>query len=242
MGRLATPSSSGPPSMGCPNTLKSRPRVSGPTGTVMGPPRSTAFMPRCRPSVEAMAMQRTMLLPKCCAASTIRSISWPSASSLMWMAVSKSGSLSGENSMSTTGPMTWTTFPMLALIVKPPLELRLQCVRTAHYLCDFLGNLSLPHAVECLVQLCNELFRVFRGLGHGIHPGSHLTSLGLNERLIHRGVHIKRNQPFQYCTRRGLEDVNRIRARALHSRHLVGNGQYRAEPYPLGHGVDELSV
>lgn len=40
--------------------LNTRPRHSSPTGTVIGPPVSTAFIPT-RPSVELMAIQRTVL-------------------------------------------------------------------------------------------------------------------------------------------------------------------------------------
>ena len=49
---------------------------------------STAGMPRRRPSVHAMAMQRTVLLPRCCAASRVRLI-WPipSASVLITIAL-----------------------------------------------------------------------------------------------------------------------------------------------------------
>ena len=48
-----------------PSTLKSRPSVSGPTGTVIGAPVSTTSAPRRRPSVEFIARQRTQLLPRC---------------------------------------------------------------------------------------------------------------------------------------------------------------------------------
>ena len=46
-------------SIGSPSTLKMRPSVSGPTGTVIGAPVSHASMPRRRPSVVAMATART---------------------------------------------------------------------------------------------------------------------------------------------------------------------------------------
>ena len=52
-----------------PRTLKSRPRTSGPTGTVMGAPVSERCWPRCSPSVEAMATHRTVLFPRCCCTS-----------------------------------------------------------------------------------------------------------------------------------------------------------------------------
>ena len=46
-----------------PTTFKMRPRTSGPTGTMMGPRVLMMGVPRARPSVESMEMQRTSLLP-----------------------------------------------------------------------------------------------------------------------------------------------------------------------------------
>ena len=56
-------------STGSPITLSTRPSVARPTGTVMGPPRSIAFMPRTMPSVGSMATQRTRPSPRCCSTS-----------------------------------------------------------------------------------------------------------------------------------------------------------------------------
>ena len=56
-------------STGSPMTLSTRPSVPRPTGTVMGPPRSRAFMPRTIPSVGSMATQRTRPSPSCCSTS-----------------------------------------------------------------------------------------------------------------------------------------------------------------------------
>src|SRR5215216_3397567 len=42
-------------STGSPSTLSTRPSVSGPTGTEIGSPRSTSFIPRCMPSVAFLA-------------------------------------------------------------------------------------------------------------------------------------------------------------------------------------------
>ena len=56
---------------GSPSRLNTRPRHSSPTGTLIGSPVSTASVPRTRPSVAAMAMQRTTLSPMCWATSTI---------------------------------------------------------------------------------------------------------------------------------------------------------------------------
>ena len=45
--------------------------VAVPTGAWRGPPVSTAFIPRTRPSVPAMAMQRATLSPTCWATSRV---------------------------------------------------------------------------------------------------------------------------------------------------------------------------
>ena len=70
---LTGPSSS----TGSPMTFSTRPSVPGPTGTEMGPPWSTAFMPRTMPSVASMLTQRTRFSPRCCSTSTMTSIGAP---------------------------------------------------------------------------------------------------------------------------------------------------------------------
>ena len=46
----------------------------GPTGTVIGSPRSMAVIPRCMPSVGSIATARTRFSPRCCSTSTMTSI------------------------------------------------------------------------------------------------------------------------------------------------------------------------
>ena len=65
-----SPSSTGSPlSTGSPSTLKIRPSVRSPTGTVIGPPVSITSRPRARPSVASMAIARTRPSPRCCCTS-----------------------------------------------------------------------------------------------------------------------------------------------------------------------------
>ena len=52
-----------------------RPSVFGPTGTVIGPPVLTTFMPRRRPSDEPSAIVRTTPSPSCCCTSSVSPIS-----------------------------------------------------------------------------------------------------------------------------------------------------------------------
>ena len=70
-------SGSGPlSSTGSPMTFMMRPSVASPTGTVMPSPVSRTSMPRTRPSVESMAMERTVFSPRCCATSRTRFHGW----------------------------------------------------------------------------------------------------------------------------------------------------------------------
>ena len=68
----ASPGPACPP--GLPMTFSTRPSVPRPTGTVIGPPRSMAFMPRTMPSVGSMATQRTRPSPNCCSTSRMTSM------------------------------------------------------------------------------------------------------------------------------------------------------------------------
>ena len=59
-------------SMGSPMTFMMRPSVSSPTGTLIELPVSRTSWPRTRPSVESMAMVRTVFSPRCWATSSTR--------------------------------------------------------------------------------------------------------------------------------------------------------------------------
>ncbi len=99
-------------STGSPITFMMRPSVAGPTGTRITSPVFVAGCPRTRPSVVSMATQRTVFSPRCCATSSTRLSSRSSMLALLTRsAVKISGSVPGGNSTSTTGPMTWRTFP-----------------------------------------------------------------------------------------------------------------------------------
>ena len=95
-------------STGSPRRLNTRPRQASPTGTVIGPPVSTAFVPRTRPSVEFMAIHLTTSSPICCATSAVSFAPFDSIS----MALRRAGSSSCAKRISRTGPMTCTTSPM----------------------------------------------------------------------------------------------------------------------------------
>ncbi len=137
MGRYSFAFTSPLPSMGWPTTLNMRPRVSSPTGISMGIPVGVTWQPRERPSVEARAMQRTVLPPSSCTTSAVTE-PWPfSSSTASYMA----GSCPWGKRTSTTGPTTLQTVPFSILFSIP------QSVGPAHNLGDLRGYLSLTGPV-----------------------------------------------------------------------------------------------
>src|SRR3954451_3398999 len=84
---------------------------------VMPWPRLRTMVPRCRPSVGFRQMTRTRLSPICCATSAVMTIVSPSSSASISTAKLISGSPSGGNSTSTTGPAIATTRPSFRPVV-----------------------------------------------------------------------------------------------------------------------------
>src|SRR6266568_4133186 len=108
-------------STGSPITLSTRPRVAGPTGTMMGPPVSVAFIPRTMPSVGSMETQRARFSPMCCSTSAITSMAMPLPLPSSWMRTALwMGGMAWSNSTSTTGPMICTTRPTFSLAASFP--------------------------------------------------------------------------------------------------------------------------
>ena len=93
-------------SIGSPMTFMMRPSVFGPTGTRICEPVSRTGWPRVRPSVESIAMVRTVDSPRCWATSSTRRLPLLSVSS----AERISGS-SPSKVTSTTAPITWLMRP-----------------------------------------------------------------------------------------------------------------------------------
>jgi hypothetical protein len=80
IGQRSTSSGSASPlSIGSPSRLKMRPRVTSPTGTVIGPPVSMTLSPRWTPSVASMATARRRSSPRCCCTSQTRRVFSPSS-------------------------------------------------------------------------------------------------------------------------------------------------------------------
>src|SRR5207253_9889705 len=111
IGQRVVPSGVGSSSIALPMTLNSLPSVSTPTGTEMGAPVAVTGSPRRNPSVESIAMQRTVLSPRSDSTSstTVRP-SWVLTSS----ASNSSGWYPGSNSTSTTAPMSSLMRPWCA--------------------------------------------------------------------------------------------------------------------------------
>jgi hypothetical protein len=89
-------------STGSPMTFMMRPSARRRPAPMIGAPVSATSWPRTRPSVESMAMQRTVFSPRCCATSSTRRLPWLSVSSAFRIA-----GRSPSNCTSTTAPMTW---------------------------------------------------------------------------------------------------------------------------------------
>src|SRR5947208_15144854 len=134
----------------------------------MGLPVSTAGLPRRRPSVLVIATARTQSLPRCCCTSTTNlppvafSASVPSVG--ISTALYISGNWSGGNSMSTTGPVICTTFPVAAISLSYCVVRSTYCVRNEYAirntqyvlprLCGCAaGNLYYLFCDVCLAEL-----------------------------------------------------------------------------------------
>src|SRR5690242_15624192 len=162
-------------STGSPTTLMMRPRVSGPTGTLIGPPVSTTSAPRTKPSVVSMAMVRTVFSPRCCATSSTRVLPW----FLTWSAFRIAGS-SPSNLTSTTAPMTWAMVPVLFLAMMLPLER----LGARNDLDQFLGDGGLTRAVIGDVEPVDHFAGVARRVVHRGHART----------LLRRGVFQERGE------------------------------------------------
>jgi hypothetical protein len=72
MGSLRVAETGPRSSTGSPTTFRIRPRTSLPTGIVIGAPVLFTGMPRTRPSVESIEMQRAVFSPRCWDTSMMR--------------------------------------------------------------------------------------------------------------------------------------------------------------------------
>ena len=98
-------------SIGWPITFIILPKVSGPTGTLIGAPVFWTASPLFRPSVLSIAIVLTLFSPRCCA--TSKTSLFPELSTSN--AVKISGN-APSNWTSTTAPITWMIFPFLLIL------------------------------------------------------------------------------------------------------------------------------
>src|SRR4051794_9020659 len=223
IGQRSTSPISSPLSIGSPSRLKMRPRVTSPTGTVIGPPVSVTTAPRSIPSVASIATARTRSSPRCCCTSQTRAVDSPSPSPALVSIVTAekiSGSFSGKTASMTT-PVTCSTrptlvpFPLLSAMGSfscLQIESWLLCARLAERLGagddlqDLLRDLRLAHPVHFQGQLADHLLGVLGGVAHRRHPRPQLRSGGLEQRPVNRDRHVLRNQPRQQLLGVGLVD------------------------------------
>src|SRR5579885_2537262 len=238
--------SAAPSSTGSPMTLMRRPSVSGPTGTVIGLPVSLTGIPRTRPSVASIAMQRTVFSPRCCATSSTRLPSRsPSAGFETRSALKIDGSEPLRNSTSTTLPRTWLMRPVAVSLIALRFSCRihyssiaaraLSCKRlgAADYVHQFLGDRGLARAVH----LQRQPFDHFRGVvGRAVHRGharALLARLGLEQRMKNRILEVTaQHHRHQFCAARLDQVIGRRRHRPA---RLLGLGlAYRKQPFVGG--------
>src|SRR2546422_6292174 len=236
-------------STGSPTTLRMRPSTSLPTGTEIGPPVFFTCWPRTRPSVESMAMQRTVFSPRCCATSMVR---LSDLSEIPWFetvkAVKISGSDPGGNSTSTTDPITCVTLPNFAVSLSATAivtSLSLQRLSAGDDLHQLLGDRRLPGAVVLEREPPDHLVCVLGGGVHRRHAGAVLRSLGLEQRAPDRHRQLARNQALEQLRPRRLVEVlggdEPAFALALRGRGR-DDGQQLGEGDGLRHGALELVV
>src|SRR5919202_3802805 len=168
-------------STGSPMTFMMRPSVPSPTGTAMGWPVSLTAWPRVRPSVESMAMARTVFSPRCCATSSTRRLPRLSVASAFRMA-----GRWPSNWTSTTGPRTCVMRPVAVLpfgigcTICGPRGPFVPCWISERFgarddLDEFLGDHGLARAVVEQRELADHLAGVARGVVHGGHAGALLA-------------------------------------------------------------------
>src|SRR5919106_3191083 len=210
----------------------------------MGAPVFTTGAPRTTPSVGFRAMARTIESPMCWATSQVIVLVSSSRVRSTVRATYSSGSWSGENSTSTTGPITRTIRPFdrsfppplpvasllssLAIALTTPptnrslFRRRLQRLGAADDLADLGGDLALPGLVG---HPGEDLDQVLRVLGRGLHrppPGRVLRRRGLEHRGVDLRVHVPGQEVVEDRRRPGLEDVLRGRLAGLTGHDLLG--------------------
>src|SRR5579864_4083220 len=167
MARFSVAATGPASSTGSPTTLMMRPSVPSPTGIAIAWPVSVTSWPRTRPSLESIAMVRTVDSPKCCATSSTRRLPRLVVSSALRIA-----GRSSSNFTSTTAPMTWVMRPTRLVMARP---YRLGVGRESHGfgagddLDQLLGDHGLAGAVIGERLLADHLAGIAGGVVHCGH-------------------------------------------------------------------------
>src|SRR4030095_897630 len=180
-----------------------------PTGTLIGEPVFSTGDPRTMPSVGFRAIVRTIPSPMCWATSHVIDRVSPSRRTSIRSAVWISGSPSGGNSTSTTGPITRATRPCAS-----------SCSAIAH---SFEARASAPPTISMIsvvisswrAAVClpgehrDELVRVVGRGRHRALTGGVLGGGGLEQREVDLRDDVLREQVVQELGGLGVADVVR---------------------------------
>src|SRR5262249_33478706 len=221
-------------STGSPITFRMRPSVSGPTGMAIGPPVSTAFSPRTRPSVVSMAAVRTSDSPRCCATSNT-SLRPPEST---WSAFRMFGS-SASKRTSTTAPVIWVIVPMLLEAIRMYLSFdygrrSLDGLGAGDDLDQFLGDGGLARAVHLQGQPLDHVASIAGGAVHRCHLGPEEARGVFKQRAEDLDREVTRQQVGQDLGFVGLELIDR----AAHRTGRSGVPRRRRRRDELLHGHD----
>src|SRR3954470_7359738 len=116
-----------------------------------------------------------------------------------------SGSSSGGNSTSTTGPMIWMTLPV-ATTLSLPVRRRHELRRRGD-LQHLAGDLGLARLVEDQRQILDQVLRVLVRVAHRDHLGAEEARAKLQDRLVDQHLDVTRQELLQDRARVRLEDV-----------------------------------
>src|SRR6185503_985828 len=167
MPRFVSPLTGPASSTGSPITLMMRPSRPGPTGTEIGAPVSVTSWLRTRPSVESIAMVRTVDSPRCCATSSTRRLPPFLVSSAF-----KIAGRSPSNCTSTTAPMTCVIFPTAFCVAILSSLNGLQRLGAGDDLDQFLSDHRLTCAVIGKRLLADHFAGIACGIVHRAHAGA----------------------------------------------------------------------
>src|SRR5271155_3399611 len=207
-----------------PSASNTWPLTPSPTGTEIESPVSITSTPRTSPSVGCIEMVRTRLSPRCSATSSVNVFASDSNVTSACRALNSSGTEPRGNSTSTTGPVIRTTRPLVSVLleffdfsvclvvaaISSSLLMGLfsgigERVCATDDFADFLGDLGLPFTVGLESQGFDEIVGVVARRLHCPLTRCQLGRSGLEQRRIHAGRQVARQQRPEQRRRIRLE-------------------------------------